>query len=520
MEDLPPAAHPSDLDRERSTAARDAGVRRILVRNSIANGLNYAGVVLSALILTPLIIRGFGTAVYGIWILVNQLTGYAGLLDLGVQPAVSKRVAEARARGSRGELRDFLASAFCLGGGVAVITLILGVAFSLVFPGWFHLTSIDASDARLAMAIVTVTTAVGFPNGVLSAVMKGELRFDLVSWINIVAQVVRVIGLLAALHFHGGVVGLAVAGLLSSLVAVVVGVAAVRRLLGPAYLRGAHPSWADVRSIGRFGFFTLLGTAGWYLSYATDAAMIGANLTVADVGHFGLAMNVVVIVSGVVGAFSGNLMPLAAELESGGRHADTQRTYLWSTRICATLTVPAVLVFLVAGPDLLSLWVGPDFGLAAGAILQILAIAHFAVIVDGPGLHMGVGVGLNRRFAWLLLGEGVSNIALSYVLVKRMGVLGVAIGTLVPSLLFHALVLPLVMRRRLGISTGRYLARAVVPALWPLGPTVLVGLALRPLLHPAGGIRTVAWATAMALTYCLIGALALRRTRIASSAAR
>jgi len=218
-----------------------------------------------------------------------------------------------------------------------------------------------------------------------------------------------------------------------------------------------------------------------------------------------------VIVSGVVGAFSGNLMPLAAELETGGRPAETQNTYLWSTRICATLTAPAVLVFLLAGPDLLALWVGPDFGLAAGAILQILAVAHFAVIVDGPGLHMGVGVGLNRTFASLLLGEGVLNIALSYLLVRRMGVLGVAIGTLVPSLVFHAVVLPLVMRRRLGISTGRYLSRAVAPALWPLGPTVLVGLAIYPLLRPMAGPRTVVWAVAMAVTYGLVALIALRR---------
>lgn len=487
------------------------------MRNSIANGLNYGAVLLSALILTPLMIRGFGAAVYGVWILINQLTGYAGLLDLGVQPAVSKRVAEAHATGDRRALRDFLASAFCLGGAVAAATLVLGLAFSLGFPGLFHLTSVDANDARLAMAIVTVMTAIGFPNGVLSAILKGELRFDLVSWINIVAQAARVIGLLAALHFQAGVVGLALTGLLSSLISVALGALAARRLLGPASLRGARASWADVRGIARFGVFTLLGSAGWYLSYASDAAMIGAMLTVADVAHFGLAMNVLVILSGVAGAFSGNLMPVAAGLASEGRSADTQNAYLWSTRICATLTAPAVLVFLLAGPELLGLWVGRDFGLAAGAILQILAVAHFAVIVDGPALHMGVGVGLNRPFALLLLGEGLLNIVLSYLLLTRVGVIGVAIGTLVPSLLFHAGVLPLFMRRRLGIPAPRFYRRAILPALWPLAPAVLVGLALRPLLEPVVGLRAATWAAAMTLTYLAIAALALRRAMPARS---
>jgi O-antigen/teichoic acid export membrane protein len=491
--------------------------RSTLIRNTLANGLNYAVVVLSALILTPLVIKGFGTAVYGVWILINQLTGYAGLLDVGIQPAVSKRVAEARADGNRDALRNFLASAFWLNGSVAAATFLLGLVFSLVFPGWFRLEGVTPADARLAVIIVGLTTAFGFPGGVFSAVLKGELRFDLVSWIGIIGQAFRVVGLALALHFHGGVVGLALSGLLAAGVTLVGGAVFARRVLGPRYLRHARSSWSDIRGITHFGIFTLLSTAGWYLSYATDAAIIGALLTVADVAHFGLAVNVLVILSGIVGAFSGTLMPVAAQLETGGRRSDTQNTYLVSTRICLTLMIPAVAVLLLAGPDLLVVWVGRDFGSAAGPILQVLSIAHFAVIVNGPGFHMGVGMGLNRPIALLSLGEGLFNVALSYVLAKRMGVIGVAIGTLIPSVLAHGIALPAMVRSHLGISRRRFLRGAVAPAAWPLGPAALIGAAWWWLLRPVPGAGMIVLAAVVGTTYALCAAASFhvnrRRTR-------
>lgn len=484
-------------------------LRSTLLRNTLANGLNYAVAVLSAIVLTPLVIRGFGAAVYGVWILINQLTAYAGVLDVGVQPAVSKRIAEAQSDRDRDALRDFLASALWLHGTAAATTLLLALALAVVFPSWFKLESVAPGEARLALIAVGLTTALGFPSGVFSAVLKGKLRFDLVSWIGIAGQVTRVVGLGFVLHWRVGVLGLALSGLLSGAVTLAGGLFAARRVLGPRCLGHGHRSWSHIRSIGRFGGFTLLSMTGAYLSYSTDAAVIGATLTVADVAHFGLAMNVLIILSGLVGAFSGTLMPVAAQLETGGRRGDTQNTYLVSTRVCLTLTLPAVLAFLMAGPELLSLWVGREFGTAAGTILQVLSIAHLTVIVNGPGFHMGIGIGLNRPVALLSLGEGILNLALSCVLAKRFGVIGVAVGTLIPSILSHGIAMPALVRSHLEISARRFLGQAIVPAAWPLGPAALVGIAWWGIARPAGELGRIVWAAAVVLTYGVIAAISL-----------
>ena len=59
----------------------------------------------------------------------------------------------------------------------------------------------------------------------------------------------------------------------------------------------------------------------------------------------------------------------------------------------------AILVFLLDGPELLSLWVGPAIGIPAGRLLRILALAHLPVIANGPGVQIALGKGLLRPAA-------------------------------------------------------------------------------------------------------------------------
>src|SRR6266481_2005933 len=77
-----------------------SSLRIQLARNTVLSMFSYLMSMTVALFLTPMVLGALGTAGYGAWMLILQVTGYAGLLDLGLQPAVAKAVAEAQ--GSEG----------------------------------------------------------------------------------------------------------------------------------------------------------------------------------------------------------------------------------------------------------------------------------------------------------------------------------------------------------------------------------------------------------------------------------
>ena len=65
-----------------------------VARNTAYSALGYAVSVLALIFLTPYIIHQLGASLYGIWILVTVVTGYAGLTDLGIGTSLQKFVAE------------------------------------------------------------------------------------------------------------------------------------------------------------------------------------------------------------------------------------------------------------------------------------------------------------------------------------------------------------------------------------------------------------------------------------------
>ena len=99
---------------------------------------------------------------------------------------------------------------------------------------------------------------------------------------------------------------------------------------------------------------------------------------------------------------------------------------------------------------------GPEYGPAAAEVLRLLAIT----VLIGGALSIVVstimGINRHRAFVPVLAMEALCNISLSIALVGRLGLAGVAIGTLVPNVLVTVLVVPLALRWMTGIRVGAF----------------------------------------------------------------
>ena len=77
--------------------ADDSRVHRRLTLNSISNVARFIFLMVVAFFLTPFIVRVLGDSIYGFWVLLMSILGYASILEMGVQPAVVKLVGQHRA---------------------------------------------------------------------------------------------------------------------------------------------------------------------------------------------------------------------------------------------------------------------------------------------------------------------------------------------------------------------------------------------------------------------------------------
>jgi O-antigen/teichoic acid export membrane protein len=69
------------------------------LRNVITNWAGTFSSMLIAFFLSPFVVHHLGATSYGIWILIMSVTGYLGLLDLGVRGTVPRYIATFHTQG-------------------------------------------------------------------------------------------------------------------------------------------------------------------------------------------------------------------------------------------------------------------------------------------------------------------------------------------------------------------------------------------------------------------------------------
>lgn len=167
--------------------------REKIAWNMAANTAGVAVNMLTGLLVMPFLIQELGALTYGLWSLIGSLTGYLGVLDFGVRPAVGRLIAAYRARGELEQINAVTSTAAALLSGVGVVVLLATFLAISLFPLLFPVPPERASDVSHALMIIGLTVAVSFPCSVIDGMLWGYERFDLMSAVDAGTVLARMI---------------------------------------------------------------------------------------------------------------------------------------------------------------------------------------------------------------------------------------------------------------------------------------------------------------------------------------
>src|SRR5271170_1204472 len=103
-----------------------------VVRNVFSNWGSYILAMGINFFLSPYVVHHLGNTGYGVWTVTLSLTGYLGLLDLGVRGAVTRYVAKFHTETDHGKASNLASSAmviFATAGLAAILVSFLLAAF-------------------------------------------------------------------------------------------------------------------------------------------------------------------------------------------------------------------------------------------------------------------------------------------------------------------------------------------------------------------------------------------------------
>jgi O-antigen/teichoic acid export membrane protein len=130
-------------------------------------------------------------------------------------------------------------------------------------------------------------------------------------------------------------------------------------------------------------------------------------------------------------------------------------------------------MYLILGERFITLWMGKEYAHSGILVLMILSIGHLLSLVHYPIHYLLLGISRHYIIAYLRVAEAVVNIVLSIILVNYWGIIGVALGTVIPHLVLMVIVLPAMACNLLEIKFFFFLRKSI---LRPLASAVIFGL--------------------------------------------
>lgn len=413
-------------------------------------GSNWILTLLSVVVtflLLPFNIKTLGHEAYGVWLLVISVTGYLGLLVLGAPMASVRYIAQYAAEGQKEKLNEAVGTFLGLYVALGAAALGIGLVLYVVFVSVWTIPAAFSDEVRITFAIVVTHIAFGFlqqlPYGIMSAYRDFVLRNAIIGS----GVILRLLLTLVVLSQRPVVSSLAYVLMAVLGFELVVAWMMVGRRYPMLRLSFAHFEWRMLKRILSFSLYVLILQAGTRIAFETDSLVIGGLLRLEDIPFYTVACSMAMYLTQFVIGIAAVVMPTATKLQSEGSADELRKMFLRWSKIAYSLALAPGLFLIVLGPRFLAWWIEPSFENVAGPVLRVLMISFLAFLpLRGVALPILMGLGRAGKPTIAFLIVSVINLGLSIALARPFGLVGVAVGTAIPNVLFACVLLVITCR--------------------------------------------------------------------------
>ncbi len=432
------------------------------VWNITANSAGVLVNMVSGLLVMPYLIQTLGTSTYGLWILIGTLTGYFGVLDLGVSAAVGRLIAAHRARGELEQVNAVMSTACALLMVVFVVVCLATCVVLVVFPLLFEVTADRMLDVRYSLILVGVTLAMAFPASIYMGFLWGHERFDLQNAVDIPALILRTaLSLTMVSSSHP----------LTSLGAITFGVtacsAAARMMLCVRLEPRLQVSWSHVQASKIREIFSIGGwmsVISWSQTLIPQIAptLIGMRLGSGAVTSFAVARQLVTYTNIFANSATQVMAPRAIAAYATQAVAAQTQLFVEGGKFAYALTLFIGGGLFCLGMPFIHWW---QHGLQDGSYRLLLVLMLGESLPMSQWLTYSVLLGANRQrvLGFLAVTEAVITFPLIVVFMHTGGITGVCVGVALSGFLVRGLVRWLYGCRLMGMRPHVYVARVFIP---------------------------------------------------------
>lgn len=406
---------------------RNESVHSLVAVNTVANAVRFFVNIAVVLFLTPFIIQNVGDSMYGLWALVLSIAGYAGMLDLGIQQATIKLVAQ-----FKGEKNDLQINGVI---NTALFFFIL-IGSLLCLTCWYILplfidSFVDKSlltDLKDFFYLIGLDIFVVFTGNVFVGVCLGLQQYHFRSIIDCSSALLKLGGTIYVLNVGMGVTGLATVKLTLDIFSLV--------LIAIVCKRKHQSLKLGIRYINKKLIKQVFGYAGKVFSASTiirinsraNPLLISYFMSTVWTAYYAVANRLVEYVTQLIFSLTSVFLPLFSELQANGQDTLIKQLYTQYSRWVLLLTVPIHLCIIFLGPSFIGLWISPRYELNSSTAVVLLACGAMVNGLQPLVERFLIGTGEAGRYTKIISWSRLFCLLSTILLIPIFGIIGPAIS--------------------------------------------------------------------------------------------
>ncbi len=409
--------------------------------------------ILIGFLLVPFLITNLTPEKYGLWILVMSMVSFLGLLTLGLSSAVQRYLSVEISSGNVREYKQTISSSLFVFILTGILCVLISIGLGLSAQSFVENNELS-QEFRILILLMGCNVAVKFIATPFRAALTAEFKFILVSGTDILVLLIKS---LLTIYFVLNEFGVIAVGL-----AILIGEASGNILLAIITKLSLKDFIFSIRDIKKSKVATLfkysvnsfIASIGDMFRFPIDNIIISTHIGLSAVTIYSIPVRLLSYASAFILQTLGVLQPLFAKLHAEGNLDNIRSKFQLSNYLSFGIGSLLASGLIIFGADFITLWI--DNYDETQVLTWILPLTLLCGVAQQPSVMLLYALGAHRYYAFLNIIEAICNVIISLALVSKFGVIGVAIGTLIPMFITKVLILPRYVCKQVNIENKAY----------------------------------------------------------------
>lgn len=424
--------------------------------------------ILTAFIVSPIMVKQLGDETYGIWVLIVSVSSYFTVLDFGINTAIVRYVSKYTALKDYKKTRQIYSSSFAIFIFLSAIALSLIAVIGIFFKDFFDIESFSDTYLYMVIFIVGLDLAINLTFGVLSGTMRALQNFLEINIIMTTVIIIKNIILVFLLLNGYSLLSLAIVLIASTVARCLIQYIFIKKKYSFLKFEISSIDKSTLRLLFNYSIYSFLIAVSLKILFSTDSIVIGALVSVEGVTFYAIPAMIVEYMEKLVWAVIAVLIPIISTREAVGDSKENTRLYVLGTKYTLLLCSPIIIVLFIAGDDFIRIWMGSAYEEPSSKVLNILLIGYIFSISQLIAQGILKGISKHKALAIIFCVQAIANLVLSIFLAPEYGIYGVAFGTSIPLLIANVFIVPYFTCKELGLRYSKYILNGMIKPIAPI----------------------------------------------------